>query len=58
MTECQKPKLLTRLRAGVMCLEFVKNDNSSISQTEVTYGESTYYEKKRQTLTLYMKYKL
>ena len=28
-----------------MCLQFVKNDNNGIqSQTEVTYGESTYYE--------------
>ena len=32
MTECQKPKLLTQLR-GVMCLQFVKNDNiNGISQ--------------------------
>ena len=44
MTECQKPKLLTRLR-GVMRLQFVKSDNNGISQTEVTYGESTYYRK-------------
>ena len=28
-----------------MCLQFVKNDNNGISQTEVTYGESTYYKK-------------
>ena len=28
-----------------MCLQFVKNDNNSISQTEVIYGESTYYKK-------------
>ena len=41
--------LLTRLR-GVMCLQFVKNDNNGISQTEVAYGESTYYKKKRQSI--------
>ena len=30
-----------------MCLQFVKNDNDGISQTEVTctYGKSTYYTK-------------
>ena len=28
-----------------MCLQFVKNDNNGISQTEVAYGESTYYKK-------------
>ena len=28
-----------------MCLQFFKNDNNGISQTEVTYGESTYYKK-------------
>ena len=44
MTDCQEPKLLTRL-CGVMCLQFVKNDNNGISQTEVTYGESTYYKR-------------
>ena len=44
MTECQKPKLLTRL-CSVMGLQFIKNDNNGISQTEVTYGESTYYKK-------------
>ena len=44
MTECQKPKLLTRLRV-VMCLQFVKNDNNGISQTQVTYRESTCYKK-------------
>ena len=26
-------------------LQFVKDDNNGISQTEVTYGESTYYKK-------------
>ena len=52
MTECQTPKLLTRLR-GVMCLQFVKNDNNGISQAEVTDGESTYYKKSdRVRLTL------
>ena len=29
----------------MMCLQFVKNDNNGISQTEVTYGESTYFKK-------------
>ena len=28
-----------------MCLQFVKNDNNGISQTEVTCRESTYYKK-------------
>ena len=46
MTECQKPKLQARL-CGVMCLQFAKNDNDGISQTEVTYGESTYYKKRQ-----------
>ena len=42
MTECQKPKLLS---FAAWCLQFVKNDNNGIqSQTEVTYGESTYYK--------------
>ena len=36
--------LLTRLR-GVMCLQFVKNDNNGISQTDVAYEESTYSKK-------------
>ena len=44
MTECQKPKLLTPLR-GVMCLQFVRNDNNGISQTKVTYEESSYNKK-------------
>ena len=39
-----KPKLLSRLR-GVMCLQFITNDNNGISQTEATYGESTYHKK-------------
>ena len=29
----------------MMCLQFVRNDNNGISQTEVTYGKSTYYKK-------------
>ena len=30
---------------SVICLQFIKNDNNGISQTEVTYGESIYYIK-------------
>ena len=44
MTECQKPIEASKLRS-VMCLQFVKNDNNGILQTEVTYGESTYYKR-------------
>ena len=29
----------------MVCLQFVKNDNGIQSQTEVTYRESTYYQK-------------
>ena len=44
MTECQKPKLVSF--AACVCKQFVKNDNNGIqSQTEITYGESTYYKK-------------